>query len=206
MYLNHIKIVKLIKYFMYLYGFLSVFQGGKLFPFPSAFYNNIHQNHELMHGTTKCILLRCTSASVCIQFFCTPCLLWPSDTIQYNKAAAMAYFCHHCPHDAHSCPAWQAAHPQHLMLDLHPPHSPTPTSHLGAYPPPSMCRPPMLMCHPCRLMPHLSRPTHPARHVPRTHHCIPCACLSCLTRPTRCIPRFLSHVPHLSHPTTHMDM
>ena len=33
----------------------------------------------------------CTGVSVCIQFLCTPCLLWSNDTIQYDKAAAMAY-------------------------------------------------------------------------------------------------------------------
>ena len=33
----------------------------------------------------------CISASVCVQFFPTPRLLWPSDTIRYDKAAAMAY-------------------------------------------------------------------------------------------------------------------
>ena len=33
----------------------------------------------------------CTSVSICFQFFCSPCLLWPSNTIWYDKAAAMAY-------------------------------------------------------------------------------------------------------------------
>ena len=53
---------------------------------------NICQNHELVRRITEHIPLRCTSASVCVQFFCTPCLLWPSHTIRYDKAATMAYF------------------------------------------------------------------------------------------------------------------
>ena len=53
---------------------------------------NIRQNRKLARRIMECILLWCTSVSVCVQFFYTPCLLWPSHTIQYDKAAAMAYF------------------------------------------------------------------------------------------------------------------
>ena len=47
--------------------------------------DNIRQNRELAHGITERIPLRCTTASICVQFFCTPCLPWPATLFDMTR-------------------------------------------------------------------------------------------------------------------------